>query len=89
MTTINQTSRHTSPVNEARMARMEGLLRRYPGLTDDEMEELLHFIRKGPALELGLISGNDELKPQLDRFRADHQGAFAIGGKEIAVIAAV
>ena len=89
MNTVNQTSRHVSPVNEARMARMEVLLRRYPGLTDDEMHELLHFVRKGPALELGLLTGNEELKPQLDRFRADHQGSFAIGRKEIAVIAAL
>lgn len=89
MTTMNQTSRHASPVNEARMARIEALLRRYPGLTDDETQELLHFVRKGPALELGLLSGNDELKPQLDRVRADHAQAFAIGGREIAIIAAL
>lgn len=89
MTTVNQTSRHISPVNEARMARIEALLRRYPELTDDEIQELLLFVRKGPALELGLLSGNDELKPRLDRVRADHHGAFAIGMKEIAVIAAL
>lgn len=87
MTTVNQTSNHTRPLDTERMDRITALLRRYPGLTDDETSELLQFVRKGPALELGLLSGNEELKPQLDRFRADHARALSIGMREIAVIA--
>lgn len=90
MNAINHTtSSHTRPLDDDRMVRIEALLRRYPGLTDEEMHELLQFVRKGPALEIGLISGKDELKPQLDRFRADHAQDLSIGGREIAIIAAL
>ncbi|MDQ8756828.1 hypothetical protein RCO27_11375 [Sphingosinicella sp. LHD-64] len=90
MNALNQTTtHHTRIVDEDQMARMEALLRRYPGLTDDETHALLQFVRNGPALELGLISGKDDLKPQLDRFRADHAKALSIGMREIAIIAAL
>lgn len=84
-----QTNTHTRPVDHDRIARVSALLGRYPTLTDDEMGEVLSFIRKGPALELGLLGGDEALKPQLDRFRADHARSLSIGGKEIAVIVAI
>lgn len=90
MNAINQTtSNHTRPLDNDRMERIETLLRRYPDLADGERDELLQFVRGGPALEIGLISGKDDLKPQLDRFRADHARALSIGVREIAVIAAL
>lgn len=86
MNTLNRTT-HTRPVDDQRMGRIEALLRRYPGLTDDEMGELLLFFRKGPALEVGLLTGNEELRPQLDRFRAENARALSIGARELAIIA--
>lgn len=86
MNTLDRTT-HTRPVDDQRMGRIEALLRRYPGLTDDEMGEVLLFLRKGPALEVGLLTGNEELRPQLDRFRAENAKALSIGGKELAIIA--
>jgi len=80
-------SNHSRPVDRERMERVESLLKRYPGLSDDELHEVLLFVRKGPALEVGLLSGKEEIRPQLDRFRADHKRALSIGAPEIAVIA--
>lgn len=90
MNAINQkTINHTRPLDLERMERVEALLRRYPDLADGERDELFAFVRGGPALEIGLLSGKDDLKPQLDRFRADHARALSIGAREIAVIAAL
>jgi len=82
-------SNHTRPVDRNRLERIEALLQRYPGLTDGEIEDVLLFLRKGPALEIGLLTGNEALRPQLDRFRADHRGELSIGAREIAAIAAI
>lgn len=82
-------STHTRPVDRSRLERIEGLLRRYPALTDGEIEDVLLFLRKGPALEIGLLTGNEALRPQLDRFRADHRGELSIGAREIVVIAVI
>ena len=87
MNALNQTSLHTRPVDDVRMARMEVLLRRYPGLTDDELAELLRFVRKGPALEIGLLSGHEELKPMLARLNDEHSRTLSISRRELAIIA--
>ena len=90
MNAVNQPqSNRSRPVDRARMERVAALIARYPALTDDEIHEALLFLRKGPALDVGLLTGNDEIRPQLDRFRADHHRALSIGVREIAVIAVI
>ena len=73
------------PIDRARRERIEALLARYPGLTDPEIHEVLLFLRKGKALEIGFLTSNEAIKPQLDRFRADHQRALSLGRRELAV----
>lgn len=72
-------------LDRAQRERVEQLLSRYPGLTDPEVHEILSFLRKGKALEIGFLTSNDAIKPQLDRFRADHARDLSIGRKELAV----
>ena len=84
-------SEHTTParglpVDRVRIERIEALLQRYPGLTDPEVHEVLLFLRKGQVLEVGILSSNELVKPQLDRFRADHARDLAIGKRELAIV---
>ena len=75
--------------DRAGVDRFESLLARYPGLTDPEIHEVLLFLRKGKVLELGLLSGNEAIKPQLERFRADHARDLSIGRQELIFAAIV
>lgn len=87
MNALNQTTTHTRPVDDVRMARMEVLLRRYPGLTADELADLLRFVRKGPALEIGLLGSHEELKPILARLNDEHERTLSINLRELTIIA--
>jgi len=82
-------SNHTRPVDRDRIERIEKLLQRYPALTDGEMHEILMFLKKGPALEIGLLTGNDGIRPALARFRTDHARSLEPSGREIAIILAI
>lgn len=77
------------PVDRNRIDRIEGLLERYPALTDPELHEILLFLRKGRALEIGFLTGNKRVKPQLDRFRADHARDLSLGKRELAIVGLV
>jgi hypothetical protein len=55
------------------------LLQRYPHVSDAEVKLILTFLRKGRHLDVGMITGDDALKPQLDRFMADHAKHFRLG----------
>lgn len=87
MNALNQTSTHTRPVDDVRMDRMEVLLRRYPDLSDDELAELLRFVRKGPALEIGLLGSREELKPVLARLDEEHGRTPSTSLPELTIIA--
>lgn len=78
---------HTRPVDREKIDRIAALLARYPGLTDGEIHEILLFLRKGPPLELGLLTSDERIKPKLDAFRKEHGNALSIGIREIVVIA--
>ena len=61
---------------EARMDRMETLLRRHPQINDAETEELIRFLTKGSQLEVGIVTGRDGLAPRLAAFRRLHAARF-------------
>jgi hypothetical protein len=66
------------------------LLQRYPHVSDAEAKLILTFLRKGRHLDVGIITGDDELKPQLDSFMADHAEHFRVGFLEgSGVVAAI
>ena len=81
-------SRQREPATESGRGRIEHLLGRYPDIAADETAEILRFLKKGPILEVGLLSSSDALKPKLDQFRTDHARHFTVGAKGL-VIAAV
>lgn len=64
------------------------LFRRYPHVSEDEAKRLLHFLRKGRHLDVGMVIGDERLKPQLDLFTADHSKQLSVGIGETSVLIA-
>jgi len=87
MASINSQPRGLVP--NGRRAYVEGLLARYPDVTRDEAADILHFIKKGSFLEVGLMSGDERLAPQIERFRADHADSFSLGVRDWASVALI
>ena len=80
---------HSSPLQLTR-EQVADLLARYPHVSDAEAKLILTFLRNGRHLDVGMITGDDALKPQLDSFMADHRTHFRVGFLEgSGVIAAI
>jgi hypothetical protein len=66
------------------------LLCRYPNVSDAEAKLILTFLRKGRHLDVGMLTADTGLKPQLDRFMDDHSKQFRVGfGEGTLVVAAI
>jgi hypothetical protein len=66
------------------------LLQRYPSVSDRETKAILTFLRKGRHLDVGMLTADEKLMPQLDSFMAEHGKALRVGfGEGAAVIAAI
>ena len=66
------------------------LISRYPHVSDAEAKLILTFLRKGRHIDVGILTADDELRPQLDSFMADHANHFRVGFFEgSAVVAAI
>jgi membrane protein required for beta-lactamase induction len=61
---------------------MEALLRRYPETSERETEEIIRFLATGNHLDVGLVSGSDEFKEKVARFRAEHSSHFRLKFRE-------
>jgi hypothetical protein len=64
------------------------LLARYPHVSDAEAKLILTFLRKGRHLDLGILTADQTLKPQLDSFTADHAKELRVGIGEASAVAA-
>jgi len=69
--------------------RIAALVRRYPHVSETDRKEILHFMKTGRHLDIGLLTANDNVRPQLDAFMAEHKRHFRIGIPEIARLFAV
>lgn len=66
------------------------LLSRYPRVSDAEAKLILRFLRTGRHLDVGMLTGDEALKPQLDRFMDDHGKHLRVSaGETAAVVAAI
>ena len=66
--------------------RASELLARYPRISEEEAGEVLRFLRTGRHLEIGLLSREDGLRPNLDSFMKDHEAHFRADWREGAAI---
>jgi len=64
------------------------LLCRYPDVSPREAKLILGFLRKGRQLDVGILTADDQLKPQLDSFMTDHAGHFRVSFGEVSVVTA-
>ena len=69
--------------------RIEELLSKYPNIDAAETAEILHFIKKGHPLDVGLMTTVDSLKKPLEAFRRDHASHFKLGLKEYVTVAVI
>ena len=74
---------HTYHIEEVRAVRstrdrVATLLSRYPQVSDKDRKEILQFMKEARHLEVGLLTANDNLRPQLDAFMEDHKRHFRL-----------
>lgn len=66
------------------------LLARYPRISDAETKRILTFLRTGRHLDVGMLTADEKLKPQLDSFMQDHKRHLGVGfGEGAAIVAAI
>ncbi|MGN6057765.1 MAG: hypothetical protein ACTHOI_04195 [Sphingomicrobium sp.] len=82
---------HIEEVRELRFSRdrIASLLGRYPHISDKERKDILEFMKEGKHLEIGLLTSNDKIRPQLDAFMDDHKRHFRIGPADVTRLVAV
>ena len=59
------------------------LLDRYPHISEGEIQEIITFLRTGRHLDVGMVTGDEALRPKLDAFMADHKKHFRLKWTEI------
>ncbi len=64
---------------------IEALLGRYPETSAAETAEIIAFLATGNHLDVGLVSGSDEMKGKVARVRAEHRRHFRLKLHEIAL----
>ena len=64
------------------------LLARYPQVSDAETNLILTFLRTGRPLDVGMLTADEKLKPQLDRFMLDHGKRLRVSFAEGAALVA-
>ena len=59
--------------------RAKALLQAYPALSEEEVQQLLHwFRREASALDIGMLAQNESIREGYAQFRADHVDGFNI-----------
>jgi hypothetical protein len=66
--------------------RIADLLEQYPRVSEDEVLEILTFLRTARHLDVGLLTSNDKIRPKLDGFMEDHKSHFRVKIGESAVV---
>jgi hypothetical protein len=64
------------------------LLCRYPKVSDAEARLIVRFLRTGRHLDVGMLTGDEALKPQLERFMDEHGKHLRVGASETAAVVA-
>jgi hypothetical protein len=76
----------TAAADPERLTYIKELLARYPRISGDEKDDIVRYLKKGPALDTALLTSIEAIKPKLERFREDHRRHFGVGPKAYVVI---
>lgn len=82
-------TKHGATAESERLRRVRDLIGDYPDIGRAEAEEILHFLKNGPAVDNALLSSAAEVRPQLEQFRADHRRELNPRLRTFAVLAAL
>lgn len=76
---------HIEEVRAVRSTRdhVARLLKRYPHVSDKDRKEILQFMKEARHLEVGLLTANDNVRPQLDAFMEDHKRHFRLNAFDV------
>ncbi|HVU31504.1 MAG TPA: hypothetical protein VHE36_13990 [Sphingomicrobium sp.] len=66
--------------------RVTRILERYPHISEAETELVIGFLRKGRHLDVGLVTGDEALKPRIEAFMADHKRHLGVSIVELAIV---
>jgi hypothetical protein len=66
--------------------RVARLLARYPDLSKNENREILEFMKTGRHLDIGLLTSDEKLRPNLDAFMEDHKRHFQVSIREATAV---
>ena len=81
-------TKYTSHIEEVRAVRstrerVANLLKRYPHVSDNDRKEILQFMKEARHLEVGLLTANDSVQPQLDAFMEDYKRHFRLDAFDV------
>lgn len=62
------------------------LLERYPEISKKEVKQILHFLRNGRHLDVGLLTADERLSHKLDAFMSVHGKELRVGFTETAAV---
>jgi hypothetical protein len=69
--------------------RVAALLARYPKVSKNENREILEFMKNGRHIEIGLLTSDEKLQPNLDAFMENHKRDFRVSFGEVAAVASM
>lgn len=62
------------------------VLMRYPSVSSREVEQVVHFLMTGKHLDIGLLTTDERVRRNLDRFMADHKHRLRVKWYEAATV---
>jgi hypothetical protein len=69
--------------------RAEDIFRRYPDISAEEAKEAVAFLKKGRHLDIGLVTGIAEIKPNIEAFEEEHRRALGVGWGEYLIFSLI
>lgn len=75
-------NRQKRALHEKRLVRFASLISRYPHVNDDEVAEIIRYLRNPPGFDIERLRSREDLRSSLADFTRDHRDAIkpAVGG---------
>ena len=85
MTYLTQPAGSTRPYRTDRERVTDALLR-YPSISSIEVEQVVRFLKTGRHLDIGLLTSDERVRRNLDRFMEEHQDRFRLKWHEAGTV---
>jgi hypothetical protein len=59
-------------------AQIAAMLSRYPNVSPEESDAIVEFLRKGRHIDVGMLTADETLKPNVDAFMNDHKAELGV-----------